>query len=517
MKKRNKLFKDYLQEYKNIWKRILGKSKLITAITKIIVGIIKTIVSISFLLNAVVILLLAVMVCWVYFLIDAEAKVIFTNIEVGSIIKLIENKLKIEFSLIGSALIAIIGLKLFLHRLEKQEKQIDLQRKQRTDDRFTTAVELLGSSETSARTGAIYSLYHLAIEDEKYRKEVAQILCSHIRSKTNEAKYKEEHKDRPSNEIQSTIDLLLKDKDGNKGLYCQDFAKEKSFPQANFEYAYLVKVDFYDAQCQGAGFSYAQCQGADFRFAQCQGAKFNEVQCQGADFFYAQCQKAYFIDAQCQGAKFTLAQCQGANFTFAQWQEADFNLAQCQGAYFDKAQCQGAVFLNAQCQGAYFRSAQCQGANFYKAQCQGAGFNHAQFQGVNFSEAQCQGAYFYETQCKGAYAGDEYIEFKDRIGKETELKTMKFAGELTKKAIENIEAAKNYLDAAWYQKMQKIIDENKGKKADEDTIPEGIKKGKLADNAENRAIAEKNWEELEKIKKKKLKEKLRETIYKNEK
>ena len=127
------------------------------------------------------------MVCWVYFLIDAEAKVIFTNIEVGSIIKLIENKLKIEFSLIGSALIAIIGLKLFLHRLEKQEKQIDLQRKQRTDDRFTTAVELLGSSETSARTGAIYSLYHLAIEDKKYRKEVAHnpLLPDNIRNQNH--------------------------------------------------------------------------------------------------------------------------------------------------------------------------------------------------------------------------------------------------------------------------------------------------------------------------------------------
>ena len=303
MKKRNKLFKDYLQEYKNIWKRILGKSKLITAITKIIVGIIKTIVSISFLLNAVVILLLAVMVCWVYFLIDAEAKVIFTNIEVGSIIKLIENKLKIEFSLIGSALIAIIGLKLFLHRLEKQEKQIDLQRKQRTDDRFTTAVNLLGSSETSARTGAIYSLYHLSIEDKKYRKEVAQILCSHIRSKTNEPDYQKEHKDRPSNEIQSTIDLLLKDKDGNKGLYCQDFAKENSFPKVNFEYTYLVKANFYEAQCQGADFNHAQCQGADFDYAQCQGADFLNAQCQAAKFNAAQCQGATFIRAQCQGAR----------------------------------------------------------------------------------------------------------------------------------------------------------------------------------------------------------------------
>ena len=46
MKKRKQLFKDYLQEYKNIWKRILGKSKLITGINKIIVGITKIIVGI---------------------------------------------------------------------------------------------------------------------------------------------------------------------------------------------------------------------------------------------------------------------------------------------------------------------------------------------------------------------------------------------------------------------------------------------------------------------------------------
>ena len=110
--------------------------------------------------------------------------------------------------------------------------------------------------------------------------------------------------------------------------------------------------------------------------------------------------------------------------------------------------------------------------------------------------------------CQGAYTGDEYIDFKNRIGKETELKTMQFAGELDEEAIEKIEAAKNYLDDKWYQKMQEIIEENKGKEADY-TIPEGIKTGKLADNAENRAIAEKNWEKLAQIQKEKLKEKLR--------
>ena len=56
--------------------------------------------------------------------------------------------------------------------------------------------------------------------------------------------------------------------------------------------------------------------------------------------------------------------------------------------------------------------------------------------------------------------------------------------------------------------MQKIIEENKGKKADY-TIPEGIITDELADNTENRAIAEENWEELAQIQKKKLEEKLK--------
>ena len=82
MKKIKQLFKYSSQLYKNIWKQILEKSKLTVDIPKTIADIIKTIASISFLLNAVVVLLLAVMVCWVYSFIDAEAKVIFTNIEV---------------------------------------------------------------------------------------------------------------------------------------------------------------------------------------------------------------------------------------------------------------------------------------------------------------------------------------------------------------------------------------------------------------------------------------------------
>ncbi|SHN93299.1 pentapeptide repeat-containing protein [bacterium endosymbiont of Bathymodiolus sp. 5 South] len=212
---------------------------------------------------------------------------------------------QITLTSIGSGLIAIIGLYFFYKRLKNQDIQ-------RVDDRFNSAINLLGSSETSARTGAVYVLHELALEEDKYRQQIVQILCSHVRSKTSETEYQKTHKERPSNEIQTTLNLLFKEE--KRGLYTQDFAKVSGFPKADLSHAYLVKADF----------RYTQCQGAYFWGAQCQRASFRGAQCQEANFFDAQCQGAYFWGAQCQGAYFSKAQYQEANFSEAQYQEAGF-------------------------------------------------------------------------------------------------------------------------------------------------------------------------------------------------
>jgi hypothetical protein len=52
-------------------------------------------------------------------------------------------------------------------QIQHQGEQISLQIKQRVDERFNSAITLLGSSETSARTGAVYALHELALEEEK--------------------------------------------------------------------------------------------------------------------------------------------------------------------------------------------------------------------------------------------------------------------------------------------------------------------------------------------------------------
>ncbi len=323
-----------------------------------------------------------------------------------------------------------------LSALKKSREQINTQVNQRIDERFNSAINLLGSSETSARTGAIYALHELAREEEKYRKQIAQILYSHIRSKTNEEEYQQKHNKRPSNEIQTTINLLFKE--NKHSLYTQDFARATEFPKADLSHAYLM--------------------GADFR----------KAQCQRADFGFAQCQDAVFSDAQCQGANFDNAQCQGVRFGNAQCQEASFASAQCQGADFIGAQCQRAVFANAQCQRADFMGAQCQGTDFMGAQCWGE----------HFREVPCQGALFSEAKFDTA-------------------PSLVLSGEINNEAIKAIENAKPYLDDSWYQRMQKIIKENKGKER-EYGAPEFIEKNS-EDSEEIQAITNKDWDKLEQL------------------
>jgi hypothetical protein len=118
-------------------------------------------------------------------------------------------------------------------------------------------------------------LHELALEEEKYRQQIAQILCSYVRSKTNEMAYQETYTERPSNEIQTTLNLLFKEE--KCGLYTQDFAKVSGFPKADLSHAYLVEANFQHAQCQGASFEDTQCQGANFFNAQCQRANFFDL------------------------------------------------------------------------------------------------------------------------------------------------------------------------------------------------------------------------------------------------
>ena len=77
--------------------------------------------------------------------------------------------------------------------------------------RLKNAIEHLGSVSESIRLGGTYELFHLAQDNPELSQTLLDILCAHIRTKTGESNYQENHQCKPSVEIQSILSLLFRE------------------------------------------------------------------------------------------------------------------------------------------------------------------------------------------------------------------------------------------------------------------------------------------------------------------
>ena len=294
-------------------------------------------------------------------------------------------------------------------------------------ERLKNAIEHLGHDRDSVRMGGAYELFHLAEDTEKLRQTVMDILCAHIRQtttgQTTRGKdYQEEHKTKPSEEIQSLLTLLFAQK--------HDVFKDCSI---NLQGSYLNGATLSLARLRKANLRYAHLQEADLMEAQLQGAVLMEAQLQGADLRRAQLQKT--------GIEAWEDDMQRTN----QPHDPNLRQARLQGANLSKAQLQGAFLSGSKLQGAILREAKLQGAALWQTQMQGADLEHVQLQGANLNLAKLQGADLRAAQLQGvsSQAGsiplaDFESRISDRIGKDSDLDRIIFAGGLLEEDLDTL-------------------------------------------------------------------------------
>ena len=134
-------------------------------------------------------------------------------------------------------------------------------------ERLKNAIEHLGHPSDSVRLGGAYELFHLAKDTEELCQTVLDILCAHIRRTTGESKYREEHKSKPSEEVQSLLTLMFVEEHAVfKG--CGINLQGSWLNGANLERARLQGATLVEAQLQGAKLSFAQLQEAELFNAQ---------------------------------------------------------------------------------------------------------------------------------------------------------------------------------------------------------------------------------------------------------
>ena len=187
-------------------------------------------------------------------------------------------------------------------------------------ERLKNAIEHLGHGSDSVRLGGAYELFHLAEEIKELRRTVFDILCAHIRRTTGEAEYREKHKSKPSEEIQSLLTLL----------FVQEHKVFNSL-HINLHGSWLNGADLFGVRLHGATLTMASLQGAFLMDANLQGALLRDVRLQFADLRGARLQGAVLHLAGLQGADMKKVWLQGAYLGGAELQVADLNGAKLQG------------------------------------------------------------------------------------------------------------------------------------------------------------------------------------------
>ena len=229
---------------------------------------------------------------------------------------------------------------------EEQAKANQHTEEGQRQERLRNAIEHLGHKSDSVRLGGAYELFHLAKDTlgedpkEKLSQTVLDILCAHIRRTTSKSKYRETHKSKPSEEIQSLLTLLFVQKhEVFKDCYINlqgSWLKWADLREARLEKAILVK-----AHMQGAWLDGVQLQESRLDGTQLQEARLDNANMKGVWLGRTQLQEARLYNANMKGAWFGRTQLQGATLGGAQLQGAILDGAQLQEARLQRAHMQG--------------------------------------------------------------------------------------------------------------------------------------------------------------------------------
>ena len=131
-------------------------------------------------------------------------------------------KAKLEtIKILGQGLGVIIGIYVVYRRARASDKIAQAHHNANEQKLFNDANTKLAHKSDIVRLGGIYALQELAESNKNYLARITKILCAHLREETtrqgddkekdkkkDKEKYAEQYKDKPSNEIQSLLEVL---------------------------------------------------------------------------------------------------------------------------------------------------------------------------------------------------------------------------------------------------------------------------------------------------------------------
>jgi hypothetical protein len=210
-------------------------------------------------------------------------------------------------------------------------------------DRFTHAIEHLGSDKIEIRLGGIYNLESVARDSEKDHWTIMEILTAYIRKNSSilTATGQKRKKLKPVTfDVQTILTVI-----GRREVNFDPPGSYLNLNSTNLKGASLSKANLKEAHLHGANLQAARLVAANL-----QGAQLPDANLEGAILVETNLQAAFLIKANLKETSLQRANLSKAILNEANLQEASLHEANLQEASLDRANLKGAIFNKANLQ-----------------------------------------------------------------------------------------------------------------------------------------------------------------------
>jgi len=236
-------------------------------------------------------------------------------------------------------------------------------------ERYTKAIEQLGSDKLDVRLGGIYALERIATDSERDHPTVVEVLSAFVREHSQPSTVDHDNvgddnggplapPPQPGNR-EPTTDVQA------AGIVLGRLPQRRHVSRGNLKGAHLEGANLDDANLKGATLADAHLEGASLDFANLQRANLQRAHLEGA----------YLQHAQLAGADLGMANLEGALLGGAHMEGAHLHGANLKGAWLQWSILEGADLKKANLESAQLWGTNLRGANLDGAQLQGATYD----------------------------------------------------------------------------------------------------------------------------------------------
>ncbi len=297
---------------------------------------------------------------------------------------------------IGGVVFTAQGLWYTAQSLETSRQAQSIAEQGQITDRYTKAVEQLGSSKDDVRLGGIYALERLAKDSPRDQQTIYNVLTAFVRQ--HDPKPAVKLPKEPTTDVQAALAVFGRRKiipalDSYSPAPLNRFdLREIRTKGANLVYANLISVDLSNADLSNATLRNTDLRDADLNKADLSNADLHSANLTGANLSHANLRDAGLIRADLSRTDLSGANLSNVPLGEANLTDADLVFATLRDARLIRANLRGASLRGADLRGADLSGANLRGADLHNADLRNAHLYSADLSHTTPSRADLIGA-----------------------------------------------------------------------------------------------------------------------------